>query len=214
MTNLTVFNLQGKPVKKIAVKLEKTLESNLELLSQAILVEASNLRRPIASTKTRGKVRGGGAKPWRQKGTGRARAGSIRSPLWRGGGIVFGPKAVRNFKKSIPQKMKAKAFRMVLGNLIKNQRIALVKNWQTQTILTKTKDAQKFLEKLSLEKKKLLALIPKKENKAWRIFRNLPGVKTISPESLSLKTLFEAPFLLMEEATFKDLEKKWLKKPS
>lgn len=210
MTNLTVFDIRGKPVKKIAIN-GKEPKPNPELISQAILVEASRARVPIASTKTRGEVKGGGAKPWRQKGTGRARAGSIRSPLWRGGGIIFGPKATRTFKKSLPAKMKTKAFGLVLFNLVKNKRLFLVKNWQITEASAKTKVAQKFIEKLALGKKKVLALIPKETNLARRAFRNLPLIKIISPEAVTLRELFETPALLTDEVTFKNLEIKWLK---
>lgn len=211
--DLTIFNFQGKPVKKLTVK-AKEPKPNLKLLSQAILVEASRARTPIASTKSRGEVKGGGAKPWRQKGTGRARASSIRSPLWRGGGIIFGPKATRTFKKSLPAKMKTKAFGLALFNLIKNKKLFLIKDWQISQVKTKTKEAKKFLEKLSLGKKRILALIPKKEILARRAFRNLPQVTIIPPEVITLKQLFEITALIADETTFKNLETKWLKDQS
>src|SRR3972149_1728796 len=109
--NIRVYNQEGKEVSDLSLnRAVFGLPWNSDLVHRAVMAISANMRQVIASTKMRGEVSGGGKKPWRQKGTGRARHGSIRSPLWRGGGITFGPTSERNFKLSINKKMVRKAF--------------------------------------------------------------------------------------------------------
>jgi len=124
---LPVYDMEGKEVS--SVKLEKEifgLKKNQDLIHQVVVSQAANRRRVIAHTKDRSEVRGGGKKPWRQKGTGRARHGSIRSPLWKGGGVTFGPTKARVFKKEIPKKMRRLAFFMVISAKAQNSLLILL----------------------------------------------------------------------------------------
>lgn len=123
------------------------LPINQDLIYQVVTSQLSNRRKPIAHTKDRGEVRGGGKKPWRQKGTGRARHGSIRSPIWKGGGVTFGPRNEKNFKKAINKKMARKALYTVLSSKFKNKEAVVIddiklENW-------KTKEMAKTIKNLS-----------------------------------------------------------------
>lgn len=119
---------------------------NPDLIHQVIVSQMANRRKVVAHTKDRGEVRGGGKKPWRQKGTGRARHGSIRSPLWRGGGVTFGPRKEKIFKKKIPKKMKRKALFMVLSDKFKNNLLIVLDELKLEK--TKTKFLVQLFENL------------------------------------------------------------------
>jgi large subunit ribosomal protein L4 len=116
------------------------MKANLPLLHQVMVAQTANRRQVLAHTKGRSEVRGGGRKPWRQKGTGRARAGSSRSPIWIGGGVTFGPTKDRNFKKKINQKMKRKAIFMVLSDRLRETGLAIIDEIITGDFKTKTID--------------------------------------------------------------------------
>lgn len=144
MSMLPVYNQEGKVIDKITVD-EALFDGkvNEALLHQAIVMYQANTRRGSASTKKRSEVRGGGRKPWRQKGTGRARAGSIRSPLWKGGGVAHGPHP-RDFSYSIPKKMKRLALKSSLNARFKDGKISVVDN-----IVLDTPKTKQFLSVLS-----------------------------------------------------------------
>ena len=113
---VAVYNQEGKAVS--TVELDPAVfgvKPNSAVLHQAVVAQQANARTALAHTKTRGEISGGGKKPWKQKGTGRARAGSIRSPIWRGGGIVFGPRKIRNFSKKLNRKVHRAAILMALS---------------------------------------------------------------------------------------------------
>ncbi len=124
---LPVYNTEGKEVKKIDLSDEVFgLDWNADLVHQVVTALLGNARDNIGHTKNRGEVSGGGKKPWRQKGTGRARHGSIRSPLWRGGGVTFGPRNDRNYNRKINKKMRAKSLAIVLSQKIKDGELILL----------------------------------------------------------------------------------------
>lgn len=143
-----IYNQKGEAVKKIKLPEEVFgLDWNGDLVHQVVVSMASNRRDAIAHTKNRGDVSGGGKKPWRQKGTGRARHGSNRSPIWRGGGITFGPTNERNWSKKINKKMKVKALFTVLSQKMKDSEILFVDDFKFDA--PKTKEAKNILIKLS-----------------------------------------------------------------
>src|SRR3989344_1341683 len=119
---------------------------NADLVHQVFISHTANQRQNSAHTKNRSEVRGGGRKPWRQKGTGRARHGSIRSPLWKGGGVTFGPRNEKNWQKDIPKKMKKKALFMVLSEKVKNNLLVILDALEIQS--QKTKEMAKIINKL------------------------------------------------------------------
>lgn len=157
-----VFDTYGKVQAQITLPYEIFGQKpNLKLLSQAYRVYFTNQSTHKAHTKTRGEVRGGGAKPWRQKGTGKARAGSIRSPLWVGGGVVFGPK-YRDVKLKLPQKIKRQALIHALSQKGKMNAVRIIAN--VEKIEPKTKILANLLAKLGLKNKTLLVVSGKNQN--------------------------------------------------
>ncbi len=147
MNEISVYNLEAKEIEKI--KLNDAIFSgrvNKTLLSEAMLMYQANKRKGLASTKVRSEVRGGGKKPWRQKGTGRARAGSIRSPLWRGGGIVFGPHP-RDYSYYLPKKARRQALLSALNDKFNEKQFLVVDRLVTERI--KTKDFMNTLNSVS-----------------------------------------------------------------
>jgi len=170
--NITVLDMQGKTVEKVS--LDETLfngQVNKTLLHQALLMYMANTRKGTASTKTRAEVRGGGRKPWRQKGTGRARVGSNRNPIWRGGGITFGPKP-RSFYTQMPKQMRSLALIQSLNGKIKNDQFVIVDNISIDQL--KTKKIKLFLDAIKSGPKPLV-VIEKKEEKISLAARNIPG---------------------------------------
>jgi large subunit ribosomal protein L4 len=155
-----VYNQKAEEIGKTELPGEIfEVEMNSDLVHQAVLAQQANQRRKIAKTKDRGEKRGGGRKPWRQKGTGRARAGSNRSPIWKGGGVTFGPTTERIFKKKITKKMRKKALFMVLSAKVRNNLLLVVDSLNFEK--AKTKLAKEILDKLFLEKGSGLVALPK-----------------------------------------------------
>lgn len=183
MPTVAVYNMEGEQVDSI--ELSETVfgaEVNEAAMHQVLVAQMANRRQGTASTRTRGEVRGGGRKPWRQKGTGRARAGSIRSPLWRGGGTVFGPKP-RDYRQGIPRNLRRMAMRSALtaklrdGELVVLEKLSLAEA-KTRNIaaVLKAVGANNSALIVTAEPDKLVALSSK----------NLPGVTTIPARELNL----------------------------
>lgn len=127
MPKLKVYNAQGKSNEEIDVSdAVFGVPVNQTLVHQVYVALQANAREPWADTKSKGEVRGGGKKPWRQKGTGRARHGSIRSPLWRGGGVIFGPRTLRNYEQKVNKKMNRQAVRMCLSGKVQDEAFVVV----------------------------------------------------------------------------------------
>ena len=154
---------------------------NQDLLFRAVQRELTNRRQGTASTKTRSQVTGSGRKPWRQKGTGRARAGSFQSPLWRGGGVIFGPKP-REYHVDMPRKMRRKAIRIALSDKYRNSQLTLVDRLSFEA--PSTKEGRKLLERMEFSNKTLIVCAQDENKMAVRkSFSNLPKV-TLLPASL------------------------------
>jgi large subunit ribosomal protein L4 len=178
---------------------------NDSLMHQVVTAMQSNARTPVAHTKTRGDVRGGGRKPWQQKGTGRARHGSIRSPIWKGGGVTHGPRAEKNYARSIPKKMRAKALFMVLSRKLHDGEIFFVDSFGLEA--PKTAHAQKALAALGKEagvaiagKKKNAALVAFAEPTEARVksFRNIGNVETRAVRDLNPVAVLKHRILVVE----------------
>jgi large subunit ribosomal protein L4 len=151
------------------------IEPNVAVMHQVVTAQLAARRSGTQSTLTRAEVRGGGAKPYRQKGTGRARQGSIRSPHWRGGGVALGPKP-RSYAQRTPKKMVALALRSALSDRASEERVMVVEEWAFDA--PSTKQARKALEALGLEGKVLVVIAPDDVNAA-KSFRNLPEVHVL-----------------------------------
>ena len=177
------------------------------LLHQVIVGILANERAVVAHTKGRGEVRGGGKKPWAQKGTGRARHGSIRSPIWKGGGVTFGPTNERNFKQKINKKVRAKALFMALSDKAKHKQIFLL---DTLAIDGKTKKAAEALKALKLQEKNntqpLLLAWTAEEKNAARAFRNISRVSVLSLHSLNAHEVARKRYVLMSVKGVEALE--------
>lgn len=156
-----------------------------------VVAQAANARRPLGHTKTKGDVSGGGKKPWKQKGTGRARQGSIRSPQWVGGGIVFGPTSERNYAQKVNRKQKRAALFMVLSDKVAREKLLIVDAFNAPE--PKTKHAAMLFTKLPITKKKALVVIPKSDPSLVRMVRNLQNYEVITVNSLSVKDVLAYP---------------------
>src|SRR3989338_1769453 len=185
------------------------IEINHDLVHQVVVSQMANRRQIIAHTKDRGEVSGGGRKPWRQKGTGRARHGSIRSPFWRHGGGTFVPTKERDFKKKINTKMKRGALLMVLSEKAKNNFLILLDKLELEN--AKTKLMAKILEKLPIKGSCLIAL-PSMDKNIILSTRNLSGVKIFQAKDLSALDLLNFKYLLMPKESIKVIKEKLLKK--
>jgi len=163
------------------------------LVHEAVVAQAANARASIAHTKTRGEVRGGGKKPWRQKHTGRARHGSTRSPLWVGGGAVFGPRNTRSWGKKVNKKAKVAALRMVLSDKVAADRLVVLTGFEIADYSTKS--AAKILRKLPCGERAMIAL-PAVPEKTWKSVKNLPQVGITRADSLNLIELMKRPYLV------------------
>ena len=171
------YSLSGKKVDKFKLNPDVfSAKINKSLMHQVTVMHLANKRQGNASTKKRGEVSGGGKKPWRQKGTGRARAGSIRSPLWRGGGIVFGPQP-RDFGFSIPKKMKRLSVISSLSAKTKDKEIVVLEK-DPELKQPRTKDIAKTLKALKIYSKRVLFIYSKKDDNLVRSCRNIRGLST------------------------------------
>lgn len=205
-----VYNQKGEAVGSTLLPKEIfEVSVNPDLVHQIVVSQMANRRKVIAHTKTRGEVSGGGRKPWAQKGLGRARAGSIRSPLWRHGGITFGPRKERVFKKKIPKKMKRKALFMVLAAKAKNNLLILLDKLKIDK--PKTKLMAEILEKLPSKKESSLIVLPEVDKNLIVAVRNLPDVQTIQAKDLNALDLLSFKYLILPKESLKVLKEIFLK---
>ena len=174
------------------------VEPNLHVMHLALRRQLNNARQGSACCKTRAEVSGGGKKPWKQKGTGRARAGSLRSPLFAGGGVIFGPKP-RSYAFNMPQKARQLAIKSALS--ARSEQLVVVKDFST-IVEPKTKLMVAALKSLNVSGKTLIvADVKAEENKNLELSaRNIPSVKIILPSNLNVKDLLEADFVVMTES--------------
>jgi large subunit ribosomal protein L4 len=185
MVNCIVKNWQGENVGETTLELKVAKEENAaHIVHRALVRQINNGRQGTASTKTRAEVRGGGRKPWRQKGTGRARAGSIRSPLWRGGGVIFGPKP-RDFSLKMNRKERRLALRTAFNS--RSEDLIVVENFAEQLARPKTKEITTALARWGVEAEaKVLLILTEIPENIYLSVRNLSKVKLIKASNLNL----------------------------
>ena len=208
------------------------------LVHQAVVAQTANMRQVLAHTKGRGEVRGGGRKPWRQKGTGRARHGSIRSPIWRGGGVTFGPTKERNFKKDINKKMKQKAMLMALSDKVANDNLVILDKLTLDEYKTKKFDdiistlekgvlkirqpgsqaagqpGEKKTDKKKEEAKKknkrsILIINGANDERVTKSARNLPGIRLINSDNINILDLLKYRNLILTKNVVEKLEQRY-----
>ncbi len=183
MPKAPLYDAQGKKKKDIELREDLFgIAPHQEAVYQSVRAFLASLRRGTASTKTRSEVRGGGRKPWPQKGTGRARAGTIRSPLWRGGGVVFGPRP-RDYSIKVPKKVKKLAFKSALSAKASEEAVCVLNEVKMEA--PKTKKAVEILKNLGLEGKKVTLVITEGEENLALSFRNIPKVNVVYADELN-----------------------------
>jgi large subunit ribosomal protein L4 len=212
---IKVYNQAAEAVKDLELSAKIFgVKPNNELLHQAMVAQMAAQRQVLAHTKDRSEVRGGGKKPWKQKGTGRARVGSSRSPLWVGGGVTFGPTKDRNFKVKINQKMKQKAIFMALSDKVTEGTLVILDNLEFKEYKTKQFNTMlSALEKkvLKNERRNILVVSETKNEKAKYSGRNLAGVKMINLENINLIDLLNYKNLLLTANAVKVLTDRYQK---
>jgi len=182
---------------------------NKDLVHQALVRQLANKRTATAHTKTRAEVRGGGRKPFRQKGTGNARQGTIRAPHMRGGGVVFGPRNTRNFTKDMPKKQRRKALFCALSEKARDNEIIAIEGYKAEKPQTKVFSA--MLQKLPIEKD-VLIVIPEKNQIIQQSSRNIPFVKTILANYINIKDLQKYEKILLFKDTIDKIKETYLSK--
>jgi len=178
---------------------------NPELVQQALLAQLANRREAWAHAKTRAEVRGGGKKPWRQKGTGRARHGSIRSPIWKGGGVSHGPLKEKDYSKKINKKMNRLAVLSVLSKKFSDNELFVVDKFEG--LGNKTKEWAKVLSKLSDMRSRTALVLDSVNKNAVKAVSNIKKVDTINPNALNVYDLLRNKFIIFEKNSIKEVEK-------
>ena len=203
MPKIDVYDINGKKVKELELnEAVFGIEPNEAVVHSVLVNFLANQRQGTQSTKTRSEVSGGGRKPWRQKGTGRARQGSIRAPQWIKGGIALGPKP-RSYKYTVNKKERQLAVKSVLSSKVLENELVVVDRLPLNDI--KTKEMVKALSNLKVEGKALI-MLPEKNEKVQKSARNIEGVKTTLVETINVYDLLKYNKLVVTEDTVKKLE--------
>jgi large subunit ribosomal protein L4 len=203
MSNITIHNISGQAVGEIALKDEIfAIRPNTAVLHEKVLAQLANRRSGTASTKTRAFVRGGGAKPWRQKGTGRARVGSNRSPLWVGGAVLFGP-LPRSYRQSFNKTKTELALKSALATRAKDKAIMVLDNLDFPEI--KTKQVLALLKTLKVDGS-VLFITDKVDEKTEKSVRNLRGTKLINVNNINVIDLLKYDTLIFGQAALEKIQ--------
>jgi large subunit ribosomal protein L4 len=201
MPKVALYNQSGSTVGEIELADSVFgIEPNTHVLHEAVVMQRASQRQGTHDVKNRSEVRGGGRKPWRQKGTGRARQGSIRSPQWVGGGVVFGP-TPRSYAYKLPKKVRRLAIKSALSSKVQNDEIKVLEGLELSA--PKTKDMVAILKNLNVERKALIVTNAYENNLALSV-RNIPGVKLVTAEGINvLDVLSHDQFIVTKDAVAK-----------
>jgi large subunit ribosomal protein L4 len=205
MVNCVVKNWQGEDAGEATLELKVAKSENAEhIVHRAMVRQLNNARQGTASTKTRAEVRGGGRKPWRQKGTGRARAGSIRSPLWRGGGVIFGPKP-RDYSTKMNRKERRLALRTAFSSRIEDT--IVVENFATELDRPKTKEVVAALERWGIgSEEKVLLILKEVSDNINLSTRNIAKVKLIKSTNLNVVDVLHANKIVVSKDALEQIQ--------
>lgn len=207
MIKLPVYNLEGKETGNVDLNDKAfSVEFNPTLIHQVAVTLMNNARIPAAHTKTKGEVRGGGKKPWKQKGTGRARAGSIRSPIWKGGGVTFGPRNNRNYHAKINKKVGKLVFAMVLKAKAEDKELKIVESLNIGQ--PKTKELVLLLANLDIQGQSILAVTAEKLVNLDKAGKNLPNLKIMNAKGVSTLDILNNQIVIIEKSAFELLIKR------
>ncbi|HHT96729.1 MAG TPA: 50S ribosomal protein L4 [Clostridiales bacterium] len=202
MANVKVYNVEGEEVSSIELKDSIFgIKINEHLVHMAVVHQLANKRQGTQSTKTRAEVRGGGRKPWRQKGTGRARQGSIRSPQWKGGGVVFAPKP-RDYSFKMNKKERVIAIKSVLTSKVNTDKLIVLDELSFDEI--KTKQIKTMLDSFKIDK--ALIILDKKDENVTLSARNLPKVRTVLSNSISVYDVLKYDTVLLSKEAVAKIE--------
>jgi large subunit ribosomal protein L4 len=203
-----VYNIQGEEISEVELRDDIfAVPVNQALMHQALVRQLANARLGTHKTKTRGEVSGGGRKPWRQKGTGRARQGSIRAPHWRGGAIIFGP-TPRSYEQKMPRKMRRQALRSALSVKVSEAQVKVLDVLEMSQ--PRTKEIMDLLQKLGIDSSpggpSALILLPQRDEVILRSVRNLPQVRTLMAQYLNVRDLLTYDYILVPLASLEVIE--------
>jgi large subunit ribosomal protein L4 len=199
-----VYNIEGDQVSEAELRDDIfAVTINQGLMHQALVRQLANARQGTHNSKTRGEVSGGGRKPWRQKGTGRARQGSIRAPHWRGGGTVFGP-TPRSYSQKMPRKMRRQALRSALSVKASGSQVKVLDVLEMSE--PKTKEMLGVLQRLGVDGSALI-LLPQRNEEVLRSVRNLPKVRTLVAQYLNVRDLLKYDYVLVPLASLEVIER-------
>ena len=200
-----VYNLEGKETKQLELNdAVFNVPVKSAVVHEVFVAQRNNARESWADTKKRGEVRGGGKKPWQQKGTGRARHGSIRSPIWKGGGVTFGPLTERNYKTKTNKNTRRLATRMCLSDRAQNGALYVVENFSFKE--PKTKLFAALLKVLPVKQKTFLVVTPGKDEAVLRSTKNLKAVKTYRAEDVNVVEILAKQAILTSVDGIKKIE--------
>ncbi|EKD78551.1 MAG: hypothetical protein ACD_41C00327G0002 [uncultured bacterium] len=217
MNTVKVYNLTGQVVG------EQTLPERLfsvkvkpALVHQVVVATQANSREVLAHTKTKGEVRGGGRKPWKQKGTGRARQGSIRNPQWRGGGVVFGPRSNRNFSQKVNKRMKQSALAMVLSDKVANDKIIVVDSFTASAgggsaFGGKTKQLKTALSSLPCANHTSLLAMATADANVTRAAQNVAKLGYCAADSINVVDLLKYEYVVLDQAAVEKIDQTFQK---
>ena len=201
-----LYNLQGKKTGNVEVDVAVFgAVVKEELVNEVYVAQRANKRRGLSHTKTVGERRGSTRKPWRQKGTGRARTGSIRNPIWRKGGVTFGPTKEQNFSKKVNKKVVKKAFVMALSAKVKDGKLVVVEDYNLKE--SKTKLLAEALGKLKIDKRVMITHL-KPEKEIVRIGKNIPLVSNELVANVNVLNVLDNTFILISKEGLKQLQKR------
>jgi len=205
MVSCAVRNWEGQEVGQENLELRVAKEENAaHIVHRALVRQVNNGRQGTASAKTRGEVRGGGRKPWRQKGTGRARAGSIRSPLWRGGGVIFGPKP-RSYETKMNRKERRLALRTAYMSRVED--LIVVEEFADQFSQPKTKELVGAIARWGVEPgAKVLLIVPEKSEMVYLSARNIAWVRLIEANQLNVYDVLNADKIVVTKAALAKIQ--------
>lgn len=202
MPTLGLFNKEGQKVEDIQLnEVVFAAEINEAVLHQVVVAQLANKRQGTQSAKTRSEVRGGGIKPWRQKGTGRARQGSIRAPQWIKGGIVFAPKP-RSYRKALPKSMRVVAMRSALSSKVADNNMIVLENLEFAA--PKTKEAVNMLN--AFEAKKALIITASSNENVYKSFRNIEGATVLPLNNINVYDLLKYEKLMITKEAVNKIE--------
>ena len=214
---VSVYNTKKEEVGTVLLPKEIfEVPINQDLVYQVVCSQMANRRQITAKAKNRAEVRGGGKKPWRQKGTGRARHGSIRSPLWKGGGVTFGPSTERVFCKKIPKQMKRKALFMALSSKAREKTLYVLEDIAAEELASlrsgpRTKVIAEILNKLFPEKDSVLMALPKKDDNLVKSIRNIANAKPVLARDLNALDIFSYKYLLLPKDSIRIIKETFSK---